>query len=108
MGGLVPTFVVASLYNASKTAVVTSWHGSERTLLEAMASNIPVVLTRDNVLAASLASDEVILVDPNPMAIRAGFMEALEKKVNTRQYIIDKGLTHKDYARRILETIHGS
>lgn len=105
MGGLVPTFVVASLYNASKTVVITSWHGSERTVLEAMATNIPLVLTKDNVLAASLVSDEVILVDPNPMAIRAGFMEAITKKVNTRQYLIDKGLTHINYAKQILSVI---
>ena len=44
----------------------------------------------------------------NPMAIRAWLMEALEKKVDTRQYLIDKGLTHKDYAKRILEVIDGA
>lgn len=104
LSGLVPSALVAKLYNMARCTVITSWHGSERTLLEAMASNCPVVLTKDNTLTASLACDEVILVDPTIEAIKRGIQHALLKVVHTRDYVLSK-YSHEIYARRILEQL---
>jgi glycosyltransferase involved in cell wall biosynthesis len=104
LAGLMPSYLVSHLYNMARTCVVTSWHGSERTVLEAMASNLPVVLTNDNALACSLLPKEGIKVDPSPKAIKKGFEKALTMKVNTREYIL-KNYSHKIYAKRILEAI---
>ena len=104
MGGLVPTKLIAQLYNMSKVVVITGYHGSERTVLEAMSSNIPLVVTRDNTLTCSLLSDECIRVNPDPQSIRKGFEKALKMKVNTRDYVL-KNYSHETYAQRILEVI---
>ena len=104
LAGLVPTRLVADLYNMSKVCVITSWHGSERTALEAMSSNIPLVVTKDNELVCSLLPKESIQVEPNPEAIRKGFLKALTMKINTRDYILDN-FSHLLYATKIMETI---
>lgn len=104
LAGLVPTALVAKMYNLAKCCIITSWHGSERTLLEAMASNCPVVLTRDNLLAVSLTNDKVILVDPTVEAIKEGVSKALIKTVNTREYVLTK-YSHQLYAKTILNNL---
>ena len=104
MAGLVPTRVISLLYNMSKCVVITAWHGSERTALEAMASNVPLVVTKDNELACSLLTDECIKVDPTPEAIRKGMEKAMKMKVNTREHIL-KNYSHKIYAKNILDIL---
>ena len=102
--GLVPTYIVAQLYNMAHVGIITSWHGSERTVLEMMASNLPLVITRDNELACSLVTDECIQVEPTAEAIREGFHEAYGKTVNTRQHVVDN-YSHFKYAERILSVL---
>lgn len=105
MQGLVPTLVVAKLYNMSKCVCITGWHGSERTALEAMASNTPLVIVKDNKLACSLTTDEVIKVDPEPSAIREGINQAIRKTVNTRDHVL-LNYSEREYAKKILEVIN--
>lgn len=104
MEGLIPTRIISTLYNMTKAVVITSWHGSERSTLEAMASNVPLVLVSDNDLACSLVNEEVIIVKPTPEDIRAGLERALTEKVYTRDYILENYSHHK-YAEKILEVI---
>ncbi len=105
IAGLIPTKLIAQLYNLSKVIVITSWHGSERSALEALSTNIPLVITRDNELACSLVKDHAIIVEPNPEAIRKGIELALAKKsVNTREFILEK-YSHYKYAEEIFKVI---
>lgn len=112
LAGIVPTVLVAKLYQLSRVVCITAWHGSERTTLEAMACNIPLVITKDNELACSLTTDEVIKVDPTPDAVRNGIQEVFERyylqrhpqQLNTRKDVIDN-YSETDYARKILEVI---
>lgn len=104
MNGLVPTRLIADLYNMSKTVIITAWHGSERSTLEAMACNIPLVLVADNDLACSLVNNEVIIVKPDVDSIRAGFERALRQEVSTRDYILEN-YSHVQYAQKILEVV---
>lgn len=104
IAGLVPSRLIAQLYNLSHVVCITAWHGSERTTLEAMASNVPLVITRDNELACSLTNDEAIKVDPESHAIREGIDESLSKYVNTRNYVLNKYSAER-YAEKILEVI---
>lgn len=106
IAGLLPTKLIADLYQMSKTVVITGWHGSERSALEAAANNLPLVVTKDNDLLCSIFPDDLITkVDPTPKAIRDGFLEALTKTVDTRKYLFDQGYTAEDYANKILKVI---
>jgi len=106
LAGLMPTCLMPILYNSARTVVLTSWHGSERTALEAMACNVPVVITEDNVLTASLVPDEFgVKCSPEPIEIRKAFKKALKMKINSRDYILD-GWSHRDYADKILKEIN--
>lgn len=104
LGGLMPHSMMNVMYNVSRTCVITSWHGSERTALEAMAVNVPVVVTNDNDLTCSLLNGEGVITDPDPVSIRKAFEKALTMKVNTRSYIL-KHYTAEIYAKKILEVI---
>lgn len=104
MAGLVPTKLIAQLYNMSKVCVITSWHGSERSALEAMATNIPLVVTKDNELVCSLVSDQCFVAEPSPEGVREAFLKALDSKVTTRDYIKEK-YSHYIYARKILDVL---
>ena len=104
MAGLIPTRLVAQLYDMSRVGIITAWHGSERSTLEFMASNVPLVLVSDNELACSLVTDEVIIVKPDADSIRAGFERALRQEVNTRDYVLSK-YSHKNYAQKIMEAL---
>lgn len=104
MAGLIPTALISKLYNMSKVVVIPAWHGSERTTLEAMSSNVPLVITKDNDLACSLTNDEVIKVDPSPEAIREGIEKAFKLKVNTRDHVLEH-YSEQKYAERILEVL---
>lgn len=104
MVGLVPSLLIAQLYNMSRVCLITSWHGSERTALEAMASNIPLIITSDNVLTSSLKAPEALSV--GKADLRDAFLEMLGAKVNTRDYILDK-YSHHHYAKKILEVLEG-
>lgn len=105
--GLMPQQLMNFMYNVSRTCVITSWHGSERTALEALACNLPVVVTNDNVLTCSLLPKEgAIACDPHPDNIRKAFEEALTfTNLKNREYVLSKW-THRHYAEKILAAIN--
>lgn len=86
------------IYAASKTCVVTShWTGgSQRTVLEAMAMNVPLVVMADSDKTSEYVLDcgEGLVVPPEPGAVRAAMLELLNTKVNTRDYVMSKWSEH--------------
>lgn len=85
------------LYASSKSCVVTSESGggSQRTVLEAMAMNVPLVVTDSDKF--DYITDEVEKVEPTKEAIR----EATEKQicmiVNTREHVLNNW-SERNYA----------
>lgn len=91
--------VLHRLYAASKVCVITSMSsgGSQRTVLEAMAMNLPLVVTDSDKF--DYLTGECFRVEPESEAIR-GAVKALldgERSVNTRQHVLDKW-SHIKYA----------
>jgi glycosyltransferase involved in cell wall biosynthesis len=91
--------VLHYLYASSKICVVTSLSsgGSQRTVLEAMAMNLPLIVTDSD--KYDYLTDECFRVEPEAEAIR-GAVKALldgERTVNTRQHILDNW-SHITYA----------
>lgn len=87
------------LYAASRICVVTSESGggSQRTVLEAMAMNIPVIVTDSDKF--DFAKGHVYETDPTPESIR-GYINAIldgEQEVNTREYVL-QNWSHMNYA----------
>lgn len=89
-----------TLFAASRTCVLTShWTGgSQRTVLESMSMNVPLVVMSDSDKTSEYVLDcgEGLVVPPEPQAIREAIEESLHKKVNTRDYIMSK-FTEKHY-----------
>lgn len=85
---------LAHLYAASRSCLITSiWYGgSQRTVLEAMAMNCPLVVMSDSDKTSEYVLDceEGSVVDPRSEVVREAVEEAMQKKVNTRPYILDK------------------
>lgn len=84
------------MYAASKCVVVTSRAdgGSQRTVLEAMAMDVPVIATRDSDKTSEYlidAGQPENVVDPTPEAIRKRLDEILRDGcAPTRDYIMEK------------------
>lgn len=76
------------LYAASKVCVVTSSSadGSQRTVLEAMAMDMPVIITDSDKF--DFATGKVFEAEPNPRELREMINLALDSEVNTRDYIV--------------------
>lgn len=85
---------LARLYASSKTCVITSRSdgGSQRTVLEAMAMNIPVICCSDSNKTSEYVREcgQGAVVEPKAEAIRLAIEEWKDKKVNTRDYIMEK------------------
>lgn len=83
-----------AIYAASKTCVITShWTGgSQRTVLEAMAMNVPLVVMSDSDKTSEYVLDagEGLVVPPDPNAIREAIQDSLRKEVHTREYVVGK------------------
>jgi glycosyltransferase involved in cell wall biosynthesis len=98
--------VLHRLYAASKVCVVTSSSagGSQRTVLEAMAMNLPLVVTDSD--KYDYITDEVFRVEPEAEAIR-GTVKALldgERTTNTREHVL-KNWSHICYADKLEEEL---
>jgi len=96
------------LYNASRTCVITSdkTGGSQRTVLEAMACNIPVIVMSDSDKTTEYVRDCVIgeIVEPNIQAIQEAIKKWRDKKVNTREWVI-QNYSAEIYAKKLKEGI---
>lgn len=78
------------LYAASRVCVVPtmSMGGSQRTVLEAMAMNLPLVITDSD--RFDFARGRVFEAEPDPENIRQMIGLALDSEVNTRDYVVEQ------------------
>lgn len=94
--------VLPHLYNASDITLITAWAGSQRTLLESLACNIPVIVMSDNEECSELVNEIGIgsIADPNIESIK----EAEEKISHEYSVdIINEKYSHVNYANIIYE-----
>jgi glycosyltransferase involved in cell wall biosynthesis len=96
------------LYNASRTCVITSdkTGGSQRTVLEAMACNIPVITMIDSDKTSEYIRECGIgeVVEPSIEAIQKAIQKWRNKSVNTRDWIL-KNYSAEIYAQKLKEGI---
>lgn len=99
--------VLQYLYAASKVCVVPSLSsgGSQRTVLEAMAMNLPLVVC-DSDKFDYVDGQDVLRVEPTIEAIRAAIEQSLDREVNTRDYILENWSEHS-YANAIEKGLEG-
>lgn len=102
--GYVPAEIVRELYRMSRVVVITGWEGSGRTVLEALAMNIPIIVTKDNHKAASYLreAEAGMLVDPNPPAIQKAYWKMVNKKVKTRDFVL-RNYSGEVFAKQLLK-----
>lgn len=93
--------VLRYLYAASRVCVVPSLSsgGSQRTVLEAMAMNIPLVVCDSNKFDY-VEGQDVLRVEPNIQDLRHAISESIYKEVNTRDYVLENWSEH-NYADAI-------
>jgi len=95
---------VAYLMNAAKTCVITSdsTGGSQRTVLEAMACNIPVIVASDSDKTTEYIRDCGIgeTINPDPNSIRKAIERLKDKEVNSREWVI-KNYSAQVYADKL-------
>lgn len=103
-----PADVLTYLYNASRTCVITSnsQGGSQRTVLEAMACNIPVMVMADSDKTTEYVQvsgyGEIVL--PEVEDIKEAVEKWKNKKVNSREWIL-KNYSEQVYANKLKEGI---
>lgn len=89
-----PPNALQRMYAASKTCVLPSMNtgGSQRSVLEAMAMNIPVIVCQDSDKTSEYVREagEGAIVAPEADAIKQAIEEWKNKTVNTRDYILSK------------------
>jgi len=82
------------LYSASKVCVIPSESGggSQRTVLEAMSMNIPVIATDSDKF--DFANGYIVVSEPNIPELKEKIFENLDREVNTRDYILTNWSEH--------------
>ncbi len=99
---------IAQLYNMAKTCLVTSASngGSQRTVIEAMASNIPVIVTGDSEKNSEFIQECGVgaIIEPDSNKLRAAVDEWKDREVNTRDFII-KNYSEFTYADKLRDGI---
>lgn len=94
--------VLHYLYAASKVCVIPSMSsgGSQRTVLEAMAMNLPLVVTDSDKF--DYLTDECFRVEPEAEAIRGAVLALLDgdRTVNTREHVLNNW-SHIQYANAL-------
>ena len=97
-----PQEVVPYFLAMSKTVVVlpVSHIGGQRTVLEAMAMKLPVIVPSDAPLVCEFAKHGGIIVEPTPEAIRKAILEAPPINEEGYKYVMDN-LTEKHYADKL-------
>lgn len=96
------------IYNMSRTCVITadSTGGCQRTVLESMACNVPVIVTVDSDKTTEFvrACGVGEIVYPEPEAIRQAVEKWKNQKVSTREWILNN-YSEKIYASKLKEGI---
>lgn len=99
---------IALLYSMAKVVLVTSHDtgGSQRTVLEAMACNIPLVVMSDSTMTSEYVREagEGMICEPNVEDIRKAVEIMKDKKVNTREWIM-KNYSEYVYADKVRDGI---
>lgn len=108
-----PYHAVNSLYNMAHCCVNTSdyWGGGQRTTLESLATNTPVIVMADSPKNREYIEESGcgLVVEPNEEDIRKAIEEiktwSQERKEKGRDYILKK-YSHEIYAKQIIEGIN--
>lgn len=100
----VPADVARYLMAASRVCVITSMSsgGSQRTVLEAMAMNLPLIITDSDKYDYAHDSGKVFVAEPTAESIR-GYINAIldgEQNTNTRDYVLENW-SHIRYAEAL-------
>ena len=99
---------VAYLYNMAKTVLVTSQDngGSQRTVLEAMACNIPVIAMADSTMTTEYVREcgQGEIVEPNVPDIQKAVERLKDTKVTTRDWILEN-YSEYQYADKVRDGI---
>lgn len=99
---------IVYLYNMAHTVVITSSDvgGSQRSVLEAMACNRPVIVMADSTMTSEyvMEAGEGMIVEPNVPDIQKAVAEMKGKEVNTRDWIM-KNYSEFIYADKVKEGI---
>lgn len=102
-----PQKVLHRLYAASRLCAVPSQSngGSQRTVLEAMAMNMPTVVTDSDKF--DFAEGKVFVAEPTVQSFGSMIRMALDSEVNTRDYIVEywSEFSYADSLERGLEKI---
>ena len=103
-----PAESTALLYSMSKTVLITSDSsgGSQRTVLEAMACNVPVIVNKDSEKCSEFIAECGIgeIVEPYPSAFAAAIEKWKDKEVNTRDFILEN-YSEYTYAQKLKDGI---
>lgn len=92
--------VLAHLYKSASVVAIPSRAdgGSQRTVLEALAMNVPVVVCSDSDKTTEYVRESAgVIVLPEEQALRDGIRKAMRLSTNTRDYIMGKW-SHRHYA----------
>ena len=108
----VPSHLLPDLYNASKCVLITSdsTGGSQRSVLEAMACNVPCIVMSDSDKTSEYiraAGADVLISEPNPQAIREKVSivtSFTEGNLDTRNWII-KNYSEYTYAQKVYDNL---
>lgn len=99
---------VAYLLNSSRTCVITSDSsgGSQRTVLESMACNIPVIAMNDSDKTTEYIRDCGVgeIINPDSESIRKAIEKWKEKRVDSRDWILEN-YSAEIYAQKLKEGI---
>lgn len=83
---------IVYLYSMARTVVITSSDigGSQRSVLEAMACNVPVIVMADSTMTTEYVREcgQGAIVEPNVPDIRKAVAEWKDRPVNTRDWIL--------------------
>jgi len=99
---------VAFLYSMARTVLITSSDvgGSQRSVLEAMSCNVPVIVMDDSTMTTEYIREcgEGAIIPPDVQQIRHMVDEWMDRKVNTREWIM-KNYSEFVYADKLKEGI---
>jgi len=105
---LVPYYLMPYIFGMAKTAVLTSttYGGCDRTVLEALACEKPVVACKDNQKLKILLNGLLPMAEPDPKELRrvAEEVAVTADRKGLRQYVVDN-FSHYIYARQLREGI---
>ncbi len=104
--GYLPAEMLVQFYNMSEVVILPVIHGSQRTLLEALGMNIPVVISNRFKCLVDLAEEigGCKIVDLDPLAIRNAWLEVRGTTTNTRAYVVEH-YGEEQFAEKLLRGI---